>query len=439
MTVVQPSYRGATVDTRYTPLKHLLQYVDGSPWVVTYYSQVLGADDELSPQQTGLDPVYQQYRKISKFLLRVSSALEGDQDEEARSFNITGSAVTSPGMIPNKGDMFLADVGDGRQGLFAITNTQRLTHLKDTLYSIDYVMKGYGEDGKADLEDLESKVIQDMVFVRDHLAVGERPIITTDEFMIRTDSIMMYREWVANYFADFFSPQNRTLLLPGQDAHAYDPFLQCFIRDIVSVDECADIANMQYPDVSALPGMRERTLWDALRTLSRPVVRQAVRRMGLADSAHWRGQVHYAGVYFTGIDLVVYPRDRSNNVDRYTNSCLSPSTGDIQPAGVWRDDFAIYAQSLRPTGSFDVGDDALPYAVPVTADDHYVFTEKFYTSVGPYSSQLERITHQALMHEPLDKTMLLRIARAALNWPDLERFYYGPVLLALLKTAIQTS
>ncbi len=42
-----PSYRGIVINSQDTPLTSLIAYTEGSPWAVTYYSQVLGAHNDI--------------------------------------------------------------------------------------------------------------------------------------------------------------------------------------------------------------------------------------------------------------------------------------------------------------------------------------------------------------------------------------------------------
>ena len=61
--VAEPRYQQQTnlVDERYTASTPILQHIEGSAWTVNYYSQVIGTENELSPQQLDQAPAYQQY------------------------------------------------------------------------------------------------------------------------------------------------------------------------------------------------------------------------------------------------------------------------------------------------------------------------------------------------------------------------------------------
>lgn len=415
--------------------------MDGSLWKVRYFSQVLGADQELSPQQQTLSPVYQQYRVINDLILSATQGLELSQDPESKSWDATGSSTVICGdVIPNKGDMFLADIGDGQEGIFAVTNSTKLTYQKDTLYGIEYTMVAESSSDPVRRMDLEQKIIQELVFVREHLATGENPIITKTEFVQRQEMDVAYKEMVDQYFQDFYSRDKSTLLVPGQPVATYDPFLTTFVRDIVGSTENHLVNFVDFPDVFSVPGMYQQTLWDPIRRLSQAMVRSVARRVGLLSTSYYRGQPHYAGAYYAGFCKVAYPLDPRADVDAPFDRCKPSPSGAIVAGDVRRGDITEYLSD--PVDGFRYTEDAvdqLPYVVPVTHDNRYVFTEAFYKCVGPYSSQLERLTHQMLSHSPIDKALVLKIAKAAPRWPDLERFYYSPVVMALLKVSIRTS
>ena len=112
------------IDTRYQPLSSLLKYTQGAIWTVNYYSQYHDRDNATYAQDPGQSPIYQQFRKIERLELRVESPLNQQQDQESKGFSVKGSAYLPLSIIPNAGDMFTADVGDGREGVFQIDNSR---------------------------------------------------------------------------------------------------------------------------------------------------------------------------------------------------------------------------------------------------------------------------------------------------------------------------
>lgn len=440
MTVTDKSYRGVAVDTRYTPRKNILQYVQGSRYQVRYYRQALSRDVELSPQQVALSPDLQQYICIDKMLLAVSQELTPTQDEERKSYEVTGVAIMFPGVIPNVGDMFLGDIGDGEEGIFTVTRSEALTHLKDTYYEIGYTLVDRSAGNSVRRADLDNKVIQELVYVQDYLAVGEKPIITKTEFLQRQEMIEVRRLLIDMFYVDFYSHERSTVLIPDQTGHCYDPFVTLFMRDMVGTNENFWANKVDMPSVMQMPGMRQYVIWEALRKMSLPMVRSVASRVGLLCTKYFQGQAHYAGAYYAGLEYVAYPLDPRTDADTPFDTCKPSVSGAVVAGDVRRGDIAEYLkQDLDGFEYLRSGGDQLPYFVPVTADNRYVFTEGFYACGGRFSSQLERQVHNMLAQKPLDRALILKMAQAAPQLPNLERFYYIPVLLALLNLGIKAS
>lgn len=438
--VVDKTYQGVAVDTRYTPIRNILQYVEGARYQVRYYSQALARDTELSAQQVGLTPTEQGYIVIDKLLLAVSQELTPTQDEENKSWTVTGSAVVYGGIKPNLGDMFLGDIGDGREGIFTVTRAEAMTHLKDTLYEIDYQIVGESSTVSRRRADLDAKVVQEFIFVRDYLAVGEKPIITKAEFTQRQDMLQARSELISQYFADFYSYERSTLIIPDQTGYCYDPFLAGFVGDVVSTRENFLVNKIDMPMVLALPGMRQFTVWDTIRQNSGAMVRSVSSRVGLLTSKHFISQPHYAGAYYAGLDMVAYPLDKRTDPDTPFDRCVPATSGAIVAGDVRRGSLSEYLQPVQGFQYSAASQEAmLPYIVAVTHDNRYVFTEAFYNCEGPFSSQLERQVHAMLNELPLDKGLVLDMAKQANRWPNLERFYYVPMLLALLNKSVRTN
>jgi hypothetical protein len=83
---------------------------------------------------------------------------------------------------------------------------------------------------------------------------------------------------------------------------------------------------------------------------------------------------------------------------------------------------------------------ALPDIVPVTQDDYYVFTQGFYGVRGAnLASKLEVLARGAIDNAVVDRQQLTNLAVKAFNWPNLERFYYIPVILALIRISLLSS
>lgn len=441
--VTESPSRTVVVDTKYTPLASILQHVEGSSWVVNYYSQVVARDNEVGAQQLDLAAVYQQYLLIQQMELKVTAPLSSEQDEQSKSMVVSGTATTYGGFIPNKGDMFIADIGDGRDAVFAVTDASKKTYMKDAYYQIEYELVDYAN--ATYLADLTRKTVKTTTFIKDFLYLGQNPQVLAEDLATLTDLQSLYNDLLGGFFHDFFSHEHKTLIIPGQSEPSYDPYLTRALLDWIGTDEHPYVNKIRLPNVDGDPAMEQLTLWDCLGRMSVNALPMALQQVRLLKTAQFKAMPHLSGIYYTGIRQVIYPFDDRTDVDFGHDSCLQVPTIEgstaLARAGRRYTDLGrlLPSSNLNGFNYSPPSDGALPDVVRVTDDSYYVLSEKFYRGQTPLSSNLERLVLQALRQEPLDKALLTRLTTNAMRWENLERYYYIPVLFALLKVAIRTN
>ena len=444
--ITNEGYKGVTVDSAVTPLANLIQYTEGSPWEVEYFSQVLDGDSEPQPHQIGRSAPYQQYVLIKGLEIRVTQALAPSQDPESKSMIIEGSAIVPLGVIPNKGDVFFADIGQGREAELVVTASERKTQFKQSVYAITYEVTNYSDhDVSRTRTDLDSKIVKVAHYVKDHNFLGVNPLMLSEDFNYRIDFQKQYRDLSHYYFADFYSYEFATLLIPDQTLSAYDPFLVSELLNWVDVEDNAILAKITRPRVTMQWGREPDTVWSAISKRDYSLVRNSVQKMGLMHRSFFRGQPDLGGFYYLGVDNCVFPKEaRTDSDGHYAAGCGTPPN-DVLKAGKGRyndltrltpvgDLPGLYYQSQVSGAS---GIESLPMIAPVNTSGYYVFSEAFYTGNATLASDLERLLVRYLKEDTLDKPLLKAIASSAMQWDNLERFYYIPVLLALLRVAIR--
>lgn len=441
-----PQYRGVTVDSRVTPLRQLLQHVEGSSWTVQYYSQIVDRDTPLQHHAIDGHPVYQQYSLIHNFELKVTRSLDPVQDSESKGFDVMGSATVIPGLVPNVGDTFLADIGDGREGIFAVTASERKTHLKDSYYVIEYQLRKYSDRDEELRQDLARKVIQEFHFVKDYLQHGQNPIITSDLYQSRAQLLDAYQDLLGHYFHDFFSDEYQMVLVPDQKKPTFDPYLQAALLDMVTTSDHPVMRRIKRTTMHHTGAARSGNVWEALMRGDSARLLSGFERVAVARSVHFANYPEHSGIFFSGIHQLIYPIDRRTDVDAGYQLDRKVPVGNHSTitVGGHRFDNIERLMDSRPLAGFTYGtNDAIPAILPdiapVTQDDYYVFTEAFYRRGGKFNSRLEMLANQLIYGQPVDRSVLLHLARAALRWPNVERYYYIPVLFALLHTTTRTN
>lgn len=446
MTVKDIPSRGATVDTRFQSRDTLLQYIEGKPWKVDYFQIAVGPDDEASQQQVGVSPALQQYKCLHGYQLMVTQAINSGttQDETSKSMIVEGTSNMFPGVIPNHGDLFIGDIGDGREGLFRVIHSERKTFMRESCFEIRYALVGYADTESATIEDLKRKTIQDLWWHQPYFGQGNAAL-TTDQYNTVIDLDRVFQETVEFYMLEFFSNEKQTLIVPGQDFRTYDPFMTRYVRNLITHQDSRAIGRMRIPTVDEYLVTRYPTVLDALLERNIRMLLVATHRVRVVDTVFFRSQPLLAGIYYEGIERLVFPFRMPRNDHDYTQGCPNMLSDALMQAGKPR--FAdlerllsnanldgLYWQGVNDT---DPVVENLQDIVPVTADDYYIFSRKFYVEKKP-TSKLEHLVLQHLNQAPIDRELLVRLARDSHTWGTVERYYYLPTLWALMVAALRS-
>lgn len=436
-------YRGIAIDTKYVPRSSMISWINGSNWNVTYFSQYLLEDQEPTPLALQREPTYQQYQRIIGIDIKVNQPLDISQSEDVRTFSVTGTGHTYPSLVAQQGDMFLGNIGDGRIGLFTVTSARRETFLRDSTYAIDWKMVGFATAQQ--LLNLEEKSIMTYYWSSVNLLNGCSPYVTEEEQKDNEEFARMRNEIIRRYIGDFFSIEHSTFLVPDQLFKTYDHFVTKTILTMVESSRFKELRAAKVLNVQSEPIMKQPTIWNVL------IHRDITRFCGHTEQAHlvstrisrWRPELQAIG--YTGIAMMVYPIGQPTDIDSYYDgeTLCRPEGIPYQegcprrrPRGDWctqseRD--LPWFKRIPPEKEFLQEAWKTPEDIkPITCDDYYVFSEAFYYEDSKFQSKLEMLSWQMIKNEALDRRQLKAVVKCCLEWDNLERFYYHPVLLALL-------
>lgn len=442
-----PEYDGITIDTQYVPSSAILLWGEGSLWTVDYYSQVLGKSNEPTAQDLDRDPIYQQYRLIKSMPLKVDGSLQFSQDDTVRYFEVTGNGYTYPFLTPNKGDMFIANIGDGRLGVFTITSAKRATILRDSVYNVEWSM--VSELTAQRIEDFQKKVIETFYFSNTSLASGCGPFITTQDVGRNEEYQDIIQELTRRYLTDFFSPQHSTFLVPDQQLMTYDHFATKAMLQLISSLDDQRVRRVKTLNVGAERVMDQPTLWDAITRRDVSRMYGSTQRAHIVSTNHLRGRPVLQAIGFSGIPRMVFPIDAPTDVDsHYKGEDRFRPVGIAFTEGRPRRPLPgpFQTQQERNLPFFQIVPDDVqdipaykrPADIhPVVKDEYYVFSKAFYDKAQLGQSKLELLTNQYLNGESLNLEQLDVMLGRVYDWDNLERYYYYPVVIALLKTQLR--
>jgi hypothetical protein len=415
-------------------MRSLLSHIEGASWSVNYYSQVLGKDNALSGQNLDRPAAYQQYKLIEDFELKVTTPLNTTQDQTTKEFNVTGQAHVFPcGLIPNDGDCFIADVGDGREAVFEITNSEKRSFLPDAAYIVDYKIVAWSEQDSR-IQDLNSKVIQTLHLSTEMMDNGQRGLIDIDDFTLSVKLQGYHNEIVDYYFSRFMSRDLRTLVLPGQDYAIYDPFLTHAVLAMLRDEQHPNIKLIRELNVGEDDNYLTPTIWTALNKKRRKELVGGMQKVGLVSTRAFTREPSMNSIRYSGIDYVVYPIDPVKSIDYLQHDQTKPLS-DVLIKGTSTalvDLFdVIQITELNGLPSFDAP------AVNRSQNDTYVFSPQFYQRTNPGQSALELAFQNYLDDRAIPLRTLLQMSVSYTSWAPLEQFYQLPMLLAMIRGALR--
>lgn len=438
---VAPTYRHNLIDTKEVRETAIITQIDGTPWSVEYFSQILGGDEEPTPfQYAGLD-VYQQYTKIVGMEVRVTSPLSAQQDEQSAAFTVTGSANVYPFLIPNKGDIFFADVGDGQLGAFVVTNVSRKTWLKQSAYEIEYTLKNYVD---ADLESLvNNRVVRKLHFNKDLLKNGQYPFLVENDQQLKREFEANIRYFMERYYREFFSEEFNTFLVPGQTSTTYDLYLTKTMLRLFNPHHHILYKKVVEYNCDGEQMMARLNIWNCLLQGHSRFNDIMAQHMWLIPARSFNYQPRYGSIRYSGIGKVVYPFLTTPLVDDGYIPRDNPQGETYQNLDDMDLDLISVIENTQLGGMEDpdnpnpeVEVTQIPLIHPVLIDDYYVFSESFYNKSETGQSVLELLVNDMLSGEAIDYNKLNLLCKDIKKWGRLERFYYLPVLIILMRFVI---
>lgn len=425
------NYKSIVYDDKEVPLSSLLAYSDGMPWTVTYYSQVLSKHNDLRPIDTAQPNLYQQYHKVIDMELRVSSDLSTSHDSTNAITDVTGNALVYPFITPNTGDHFISDAGSSRQGIYVITNVTRRTLNRDSLFEIEYRLIGHVVEHEEIYTKLNERSIRTYYFDKGRLVEGLQPYLKEEDYKQVTSLGTKYRELVQYYFRTFFNRSYMTLVVPGQAQPIYDSFLVNYILKIVDTSDAEEIRGFRILPTDNDEYLNQPQFWSMLLNKDYEGLKYLNRYMGLVNKRYFNNSTYLAGLAYSNVDYIVYPelKDKSTQVGMgYKEYAISFTS--IQDT----EDGHLCSLAQLPLNQYKSTNRTHRLYDRVLVDECYVLSSNFYDNKSDMTV-LEILVKDYLKMQTLNLDMLDSLYDNYRSLSKLEQFYYGPILLTLIKEA----
>lgn len=413
---IETAMRTTTVDAINTPLSSLSAFIQGSPWVVdSYYPQVLGEDNAPRDFDHNAAPTTQRYNCIKDFVLKVIDPLSSSTDNATGVTTVSGKANVYPVIVPAKGDIFFAS-SDGVKSLLRVTDVNRLTHNRESVFEISYVVTDNRDIHETELT-LNARTNQVYHFHRERLISGNHALLSTEETLSLRGKTRLLPRLIDHYLERFFTQKPCSVILPYKEGIYYDPYLTRFLMGILELSDhplVIKLTNLVSKEEAFLQG---DSIYDVLLEhdpFRFPFLSRNKKMVGIPSVTQYTRTRTYKHAGLTGV-MVLEPSPLYTDGDEVL-AILTERTNAMSPAGLISE-----ADKLQMFGT-----------LPVST---YLFSDSFYNGVP--ITELEILLHTYIMENNLDSARLIKLTKGYMGLTLLEQFHYGPLLIYLLKIAIQ--
>lgn len=464
-----PGFRHSVVDSVMTPIEVLATRIGGSNWTVDYYSQVIGADEALKAFDPEQHLAYQKYHKIHKLIIKLQGALQHNDQPETGVISVTGSAIVTPipGFIVNQYDMFIADIGEGVAGLFTINSVRKPTANKASSYLIEFTLQRPATLRYTKL--IDEKVVQNSYYREDLLILGKNPLITSEQYNARFDLEEYLRKITQAWVSSNFSHTWSSLMLPDQETSIYDQYVMRAARDIIGTDEHPLMRRMYYYNCDDHRMHQYTSIYDVVIKNDPYLLHQVFKRWGVIPARRVWPSIYQMGITYSGIANIIIPLEPNKDADmnrdflNFIGNTYTLITGkggssiNLNNMDILNGNCKCCSDDCGTNGDGSVGDGGSngnsngngnegvgcidsPYGkkqltLPPFDPNYYVLSKAFYEKNRENCTLFEKLIWDMLDNKVISKEIVMGYCENYHQWTRLQQFYFGPILIALIKGA----
>lgn len=384
-------------------LKTIIRYPKGSKWEVNYFLQIRDVNDTISPPDINLPPTVQKYNRINKLIIYIQSAIEQDAIED-----ITGEGLINAGFLPNVNDVFLATLTGGREAIFIITEVTNRTYNLHYAYRINFKIFFFVEDNKNVYNDLINKVMKNYVYDKDHLLDYSAPIILNSDYKAKINLRQSLEEIIDYYFRHFVNYEKNVIALKTTTSVYVDTLLTDFIFKVINQSDNLIMSKLNYLAID----FRDKipyTIWDVIINRNVKLLKLCVKNLGFKYTPGGSADIIQRNMHYLGINFVV------NKISSLENELEIP----------------VIDISTEKTADFQP---------PVNKErQSYVVSEDVYELSNKCVGLLDKVLIDYLECKLLKTEEVETLISQYTMWDTREQFYLIPILIVLVKDAINNT
>lgn len=392
----------STIFNKDTELNNIVQYISGKEWTVDYFLQLTNINDTLSAPDVNISPTVQKYHRINKLVLIVQNEInQADIDD------ITGSAILNTGFTPNKNDAFIATLYGGRIGLFVITDVSIKTYNISERCFIEYKLFKFLDKNSDTYNDLVLKTMKEYVYDKNHLLDYSAPIILANDYVRKLDLKKAIPDMLDHYVRNFIHSNKNILAIPTDGTIYTDTSLTNFLFKIINHSDHNDLSKISRLDYDGLDGVY--SIWDVITNRDIELLKRVYTDIGFKYTPFAHTDPTSRQLGYLNINFVVSKLKGSEPVIPTYKDISIPESPDYE----------------EPTG------DVTNY--------HYVLSEAFYKQEYDKMGLLEFTLSQYLKGEVIDYNAIDKLLKQYPMWDTLDQYYFIPILIVLVKDAINNT
>ncbi len=418
-----------------TKISSLLRYIEGYPWTVQYYGQIVNKNNTLENFDPSTPNLTQPYYEVIGMIMQVSSALSSSYDSATGITKVTGSAVMPYGVTPNVGDVFIAKIDTAEDAIFLINVVERKTFRKDTVYEVNYSLYGYNTNDNSFVSTLQSRV-QDTYYFNKDSNFFNRDVLVTPTVKQATDSLKRLLVETQDYYFSTFSQKGiGSILVPGTNHRLYDPLLINFIASTVEYSRLVDIGFFRH-NYGHDKYVDQKSLYDVLQCRNEALLRTINRQYTFADTTGINNLARLGSIVHTGADYLLYPLHPNTKLN--INILRNPSDilGSVEEI---RTENNYYLANINVTMTINNQKLNKPLLHELFDDNYYLVSKNFYdyfNDIGKASviSFIEFLLYKYIKKEVIAKQDLCIAIQSYMQWSPLHQLFLLPLLWLLIKT-----
>jgi len=222
------------VDRYASSLSLMAGYADGFPLSVTYFNQETRPGYKSTPIDIVMSNtehvVHKNIIKILNFEVRLSGPLDFQNDKEETFMTAVGQMTTPAGFKPAIGDFFYMLQQDGKWGIVAIRDIDRLSLSQNTFIKCDIELVAFLTVDQREF--IEQCVTNTYYFDKQKYHINNMTLLKETSYIQMNIVTQIRKEMISYYYEQFYNKVINSVVLPDG---TYDPYVVEFLHKKVSV------------------------------------------------------------------------------------------------------------------------------------------------------------------------------------------------------------